>query len=298
MPFRKIYGMSFRQWLEVVKAENFFKRLKYAKVVKRACTIQDRIRMTPALWDYFNNLTELYGKMFRRTWHLIQSKEFRGGKNKVRLNQTLQQDYGVSKRTANSVINDAEGRLNAATESKKLNIADLKRKIGVVEKKVARLRESVNRKKKDAIYNRLTEKELKKYRKEKFSLHQKTQKLDRMTSKLHKLETKKKVTMCFGTKKLYDARLHPGESGFESHGHWLRTFREKRDHRAFFLGAADENCGNQRAQLQYDPEKRTFTLYVRKEYCLGGEGRSGSKDKDAKQWIRIGGGAAFSSWEK
>ena len=36
-----------------------------------------------------------------------------------------------------------------------------------------------------------------------------------------------KGLICFGTKKLYDARLQLLESGFESHDHWLRMFREK-----------------------------------------------------------------------
>ena len=286
MSFYKLYGTTYREWSRV---SALFDSLSYREPVKRSRAVRDRIRMTPFLWGYLESLAELYGRMLRRAWHLLQSEEFGGGANRARLNRVLQGAFHVSKRAAGSAINDAQGRINAASGKRRLDIACLGRKIALLEGRLRGIRRRVNERKKAAVLNRLTADELAEYRREKLLIHQKSQKLERMRSRKRSLEARKKEKACFGTKKLYDARLHPGESGFESRAHWLREFRKRRDNRAFFLGAASEEAGNQRAQLAYDPARRAFDLYLRREYCLGGEGKADPRRKDRRHWARIGG---------
>ena len=65
---------------------------------------------------YFENLRALYAQIMRKTFYVVKNdKNF----NKSHYNSYLQNKYGILKRTANSIISDAQGQLNALKASKK-----------------------------------------------------------------------------------------------------------------------------------------------------------------------------------
>lgn len=67
------------------------------------------------LIEYFDDRRERYAKTMRETFHVIKNaNDF----NKSSYNTHLQNKYGITKRTANSIISDAQGRLNALKELK------------------------------------------------------------------------------------------------------------------------------------------------------------------------------------
>lgn len=78
------------------------------------------------LIDYIENARGTYAKALRETFHVVKnSQDF----NKSKYNTYLQSRYGILKRTANSIISDAQGRLNALKESKVYERKQLERKI-------------------------------------------------------------------------------------------------------------------------------------------------------------------------
>ena len=91
--------------------------------------------------DYFESARGTYAQALRKTFYAIRnSPDF----NKSSYNTHLQETYGVLKRTANSIIADAQGRLNALKELKAheqkqltLKIKSLEANIGALEAKKA-----------------------------------------------------------------------------------------------------------------------------------------------------------------
>ena len=83
--------------------------------------------------DYFESARGTYAQAQRKTFYAIRnSPDF----NKSSYNTYLQETYGVLKRTANSIIADAQGRLNALKELKAHEQKQLTHKIKVLESNI------------------------------------------------------------------------------------------------------------------------------------------------------------------
>ena len=97
-------------------------------------------RQNHDLIEYINSCFKIYNKAKRKTFHhLKRNNNF----NKSLFNTYLQRKYGFLKRTANSVISDAQGVLNALIKSKQYEkyrleckILSLKKVINELEIKV------------------------------------------------------------------------------------------------------------------------------------------------------------------
>lgn len=80
--------------------------------------------------DYFESARGTYAQAQRKTFYAIRnSPDF----NKSSYNTHLQKTYGILKRTANSIIADAQGQLNALKELKAHEQKQLAHKIKVLE---------------------------------------------------------------------------------------------------------------------------------------------------------------------
>ena len=66
------------------------------------------------LIEYMEAYRGDYGKALREAFYAVR----RGGLNKSKYNTYLQHKYGITKRTADSIIFDAQGRFNALKELK------------------------------------------------------------------------------------------------------------------------------------------------------------------------------------
>lgn len=85
------------------------------------------------LIEYIEDARHAYAKAVRETFYVIKnSEEF----NKSSFNTYLQNSYGITKRTANSIISDAQGQLNAFKEVKRYEKTQLERKIKHLETSV------------------------------------------------------------------------------------------------------------------------------------------------------------------
>lgn len=200
---------------------------------------------------YIENSRSTYAQAVRETFHTVKSStDF----NKSSYNTYLQNKYGIMKRTAGSIISDAQGRFNALKELKLYEKQVLERKITWFEETV--LPELQAEKEKNCaklragLYVNLV-----KHRNLKRKLVAKKAKLNRMKQKLtnliYQIDTGR-YKLCFGTKHLLQRNYD--------------RFVEQRDSQISFVGAKGERACNHNLQLSYNPLNNQFNIRLRKDF--------------------------------
>lgn len=204
------------------------------------------------LITYIESVLGTYAKALRETFHIIKnSPEF----NKSTYNTYLQIKYGILKRTANSIISDAQGRFNALKELKVYEQQQLTRKIKSLESKISELEEK--KANNCSLLRAGLSVNLIKHRNLRRNLVSKKNKLNRLKQKLtnlgYQIETGR-YKLCFGTKKLLQSDY--------------QAFVNQRDSQMSFIGSKSEPSCNQMLQLQYNPRNNQFNVKLRKD--IGG----------------------------
>lgn len=233
--------------------------------MKRMYAVSTRLDMTDGLKEYLEDYIVFYNSIERRVFHDLCHdipKEMGMGRYITHICNS----YSILKRTANSIRYDMQGRINAYLELKKTELSQISIKIQSVRKKFVKLESSMSELKPLARDNMLDKKGLSKYKNVRSSLYHQKNRLNKLCQRKSVLEQQikyKRVSFCFGTKKLFDAQNRLDENGFKSHDGWLHTFQKKRDSGIFFLGSGDESYGNQILQLK--PCEDGFLLRLRKD---------------------------------
>ena len=196
------------------------------------------------LIKYFEASRELYSQLIRKTFYIVKNnKNF--NKNKSHYNSYLQNEYGILVRTANSIISNAQGRLDALKALKKFEKQQAERKIKALEDKILTL----NSKK---IGNWKARRQLVAKKAKLNKLRQLIKNLD------YQIETGH-YKLTFGTKKLLQTNYN--------------AFVDQRDSQMSFIGNKNETSGNQLLQLIY--KNGQFDVKLRKDF-------GGFKDSDDK----------------
>ena len=202
------------------------------------------------LINYMEASRRDYGKVLRDAFYAVR----REGLNKSKYNTYLQHEYGISKRTANSIIFEAQGRFNALKELKEYERKQLERKIKHLEDavipKLVEKRKQNSTKLQDGAYMLLVQQ-----RNLRLRVVAKKSKLNRLKQKLKTLEYQLKsgrLKLCFGTKKLLR----------QDHD----KFIEQRDSQMTFVGAREEPSCNQNLQLTYNRRSNQFLIRLRKDF--------------------------------
>lgn len=221
--------------------------------------------------DYFESARGTYGRAQRKTFYAIRnSPDF----NKSTYNTHLQKTYGVLKRTANSIIADAQGRLNALKELKAYERKQLTLKIKVLEANIHALEVKKSALRAGSPVN------LGKYRNLKRKLVAQKSKLNKLKQKsaslAYQIESGR-YKICFGSKRLLQTDY--------------QAFMDRRDAQMSFVGSKSETSGNNMLQLRFKPRNNQFELKLRKD--IGGF--KNAKDKYVygrvyfnhhKRWIK------------
>lgn len=221
--------------------------------------------------DYFESARGTYAQALRKTFYAIRnSPDF----NKSSYNTHLQETYGVLKRTANSIIADAQGRLNALKELKAHEQKQLAHKIKTLESNIHALEVE-----KSTLKTGLPAC-LGKYRNLKRKLVAQKSKLNKLKQKsaslAYQIESGR-YKMCFGSKKLLQTDY--------------QAFVDRRDAHMSFVGSKSETSGNNMLQLRFNSKNNQFELRLRKD--IGGF--KNAKDKYVygrvyfnhhKRWIK------------
>ena len=223
------------------------------------------MRGSPDIVEYTQKYRYDYGVIQRYTWRrIVQSK---GKYDKAKLNAEIQKKFGVTKRTANSVIYDMKGRYKALKELKKTELFQMSNKINVLEEKIEKLKSVVDALSKKASFNLLSEKELQKYRNKKMSLFYKKQRLQKLKDRYAQLEkniAEGNYKLGFGGRKQFGKQYRLSENGYKTHEGWHNGFVKKRDSNIFYLGSKDESCGNQMFHLTPNDDG-SYTIRIRKD---------------------------------
>ena len=199
---------------------------------------------------YFDEIKEQYNYILRKVYYIIRSNP------KIKenfLNTELQSKYNISRRTANSIMKTAHGRINSIKRLKKTEVKQNQYRLERISAKLEKLIPMLSDLKLKAKENNI--KDLVKYKNLKtkvaFLKIRKDKLINKIKSLNHQLETNKfKIT--FGTKKLLKQSLE--------------EFLNKRDNQMIFLGSKEEPCCNQTFQLKYVPKINQFIMKVRKDF--------------------------------
>lgn len=194
----------------------------------------------------------VYAQALRETFYAVKnSAEF----DKSAYNTELQNKYGILKRTANSIIADAQGRFNALKELKVYEQKQLESKIQALEEYIQKLQSE----KADncAMLRAGLSVNLTKHWNLRRKLAAKKSKLNRMKQRLANLQYQidtGRYKLCFGTKKLLNSDKE--------------TFIAQRDSQMSFVGLKTEPACNQQLQLTFLPKINQFGIKLRKD--IGG----------------------------
>ena len=197
-------------------------------------------------YNYVLGFMPEFNKIQRLVWHRIvnayASTGF-GPKEQEQLTRNVAAEFGLTVRSANSVVRNMKGRYNAIKQLKHRELRDLKIKAEAVEKSVLALKTKIK-----------TTSDLEKRSTYKNALYWKNNKLNKMRSSIKNRESELKTgkfKICFGTKKLM-------QTDHES-------FVLQRDSELFFVGRAAELGHNQNCQLSFNDRLNRFELKVRTE---------------------------------
>lgn len=205
------------------------------------------------LIEYADSCFATYSKAKRETFHVLKRVRIF---NKSAFNTHLQKKYGILKRTANSIISDAQGTLNALIELKQYEKSQLERKILSLENLIEKLEMKVFDNK---VLLRLNDKSvsLVAHRNLKRKLVSKKNQLNHKKQKLGNLQYQIEhgiYKLCFGTKYLLKRDYN--------------EFIARRDSQLSFVGSKTETAGNQMLQLSYNHQNNQFDIRLRKD--IGG----------------------------
>ena len=212
------------------------------------------------LIEYFDERRKHYAKVVRETFHIVKNSD---NFNKSSYNTNLQHKYGITKRTANSIISDAQGRLNALKELKVYEKSQLKHKIDYLENDVLP-KLILKRDDNVSALNAGLKISLIKHRNLRRKIVAKKNKLNRLKQKLdnvtYQIESGR-LKLCFGTKYLLKRDY--------------KHFVEQRDSQMSFIGSKHEKAQNQMLQLTYNPKNNQFEIKLRKDF---GDSKTAVKD--------------------
>ena len=200
--------------------------------------------------DYFDEVVNQYSYIFRKVYYIIRNNP----KIKISsLNTELQNEYSISRRTADSIIKTVQGIISSIRELKKTEIKQKEYKLEKISKKLEKLIPVLMDLKLKVKENNI--KDLTKYRNLKTKVAFLKIKKDKLVNKIkslnYQLETNKfKIT--FGTKKLFRQNLE--------------KFLNKRDNQIVFVGSKDETACNQTFQLNYISKINQFIIKIRKDF--------------------------------
>ena len=200
---------------------------------------------------YMETSRSEYAKAVRETFYTIRAlKNF----NKSSFNTYLQRSYGITRRTASSIISNAQGRFDSLKELKQYEANQLKHKISYLEDRVIpkliKKRDDNSKLLQNGISISLT-----KQRNLRLKVVAKKNKLNRLKQKLNNLNYQLesgRLKLCFGTKRLLKQNYN--------------KFVKQRDSQMTFIGGKEEVCCNQNLQLTYNRKNNQFSIKLRKDF--------------------------------
>ena len=235
---------------------------------KKTYTVSTRLSVHSPLVGYMKDYMEDYNKIYRYAWQVYTSPTYAFATDS-KFRTHLCERFRILGRTANSMIREIKGTIEAYLELKKTELQQLERKIEKNEAKVKQLETDINQMKPKVTNNQATKQELEKYRAKKQSLYFQKNKLNQRKQQKHNLTYQiehHQISLGFGRKSFFCKQYFLRENQYNSHLDWYEDYRTYRDKNVYYLGSNNETRGNQLFQMTYNKGTDDFTIQVRKEY--------------------------------
>ncbi|MDJ0589008.1 MAG: hypothetical protein QNJ72_03300 [Pleurocapsa sp. MO_226.B13] len=159
--------------------------------------------------------------------------DMQSGMSELEIEKSYQSRFDIQWAWADSIATEVKQTYSQLVTAKKLNIARIKEQI---KKKV---------KKAKATYKSLSKVKTPTDRQKKhlLGLKSKLLKIESLKKQLKKLESAKRLHICFGSKKLFNAQYHLEKNGYSSHDEWLADWKKKRGGRFYCVGKSTVGGG-------------------------------------------------------
>ena len=209
--------------------------------------------------EYFENISVYFCKLQREAFHIFKNENRTGNKTEYKkITQNFMRKYNISRRTANSILKYAQGRMKALEELKKYEVSQKEQKIKKLREDIKKLDDNIL-KFQERMENKIKVSHLK-YWNLKKSRAFKKMKLNKFQLTLEQLKWQIETgnyKLCFGTKNL------------------LKNDKEKfvlqRDSQITYIGSKDETGRNSMFQLKYNKRNNQFEIKIRKDFGLDKE---------------------------
>jgi IS605 OrfB family transposase len=185
-------------------------------------TYQTRLLLNDHEEEILSECTSL----FNTVEHSLYA-EFAKGKTSPSCKNHFLRRFGITARQFNACRVSLEGKIAACRATQEQAVMSLKQRIEALDEQIHRLEKKTSKN---------------------FVLHQKKRRKGHLLNRLSFLEKdlkEKRISLCFGGKKLFRAQFYLKQNGFASHQEWKEAWEAKRNSEFFVLGSKDESGGNQ-----------------------------------------------------
>ena len=204
--------------------------------------------------EYFENAVADFCKLQRKAFHIFKNENIKGNKveyNKLR--QVFMKEHNISKRTADSILKDIQGKLKTLMGLKRYEVSQKEQKIKNLKEEIEKLDNKILEFQ-EKIKNKIKVNHLK-YWNLKKSRAFKKMKLNKFQRRLEQLKWEIETgnyKLCFGTKKLLQSNK--------------TEFYLQRDSQISYIGSQDETGRNSMFQLSYNNRNNQFEIKIRKDF--------------------------------
>lgn len=234
----------------------------------RIYTIETRLNKASDLVIYLESIIHNYSSMKRKMFHWYTNDDFMSQFEKdSQFVSYCASFFNNHSRVINSILMEIKGLINAYFKLKKTEFKSLKTKIRSTECVIIFLIQKINGLKPKVAANKVTSKELSRYRRWKSSLYYQKNRLNNLNIRLRNIQyilENKIVDICFGTKNLFNKQYRLLENKYRCHDSWRSNFKKNRDKTIFIPGSKSERNGNMISNIFYDVHNDSFYLILRK----------------------------------
>ena len=204
--------------------------------------------------EYFENASVYFCKLQRKAFHIFKNESIKGNKTEYKkFRQDFMKEHNISRRTADSILKDVQGRMKALDKLKNYEVFQMEHKIKSLREEIEKLDFKIlefQEKMKNKIkVNRFKYWSLKESRAfKKMELNKFQTRLDQLKWGIETGHYK----LCFGTELLLKSNK--------------AKFLLQRDSQISYIGSQDETGRNNMIQLNYNNFNNQFEIKIRKDF--------------------------------
>ena len=178
------------------------------------------------------------------SWRRTALNWLQDGLTEDEVEKRLQKEFNIQWGWADSIATEAKQVFNQLRTAKENNINRIKDNIKAKVKKAKTTIKELEKTLKSATRKGFqSEKSKNKFASLLLGLKSKILKIASLKGDLSKLESTKRLHICFGSRKLFNAQYHNEENGYTNHEEWLEDWRKKRAGRFYCVGKSSYGGG-------------------------------------------------------